>query len=180
MSFTLFLAALYENLGHMLHYIEERESLILGLSTIVLVVVTYAALREAANNRKDVRLPIVKCDIKGPIDTHHPDKQYLSFHAENIGYGLALDVELDFMYADLPKVRFGTVEPGAKKHFNMKIAEEKLEEIRAVHQFTDVMVLRYKDVFGRSIKTEVEIFDENADKQWIDLAVKSWKVDLPD
>ncbi|MEI8328047.1 MAG: hypothetical protein WCG02_02825 [Candidatus Taylorbacteria bacterium] len=181
MFWNLFTESLVEHGQDILKWFDSHNGLIQAIATVVLVLITIRSIKEAEDTRKDNRLPIIKLIIGGPIN-YRGKNQYISLIAENIGYGLALDVKLNFTFAPIEQVEFGNIETGDKKGFTLNITEEGLEQMKIATKIFDVITISYKDVFDRTLTTFASIKDENmgTNHDWPVIVVSKWHVNLPE
>lgn len=181
MFWHFFIESFSENAQAILGWFDKHNGFIQAIATLVLVVITFRSIKEAENTRKDTRLPIVKFDIRGPIN-YGNENQYIEFSAENVGYGLAFDVELNFTFNKIGPISMGNIEAGSKRDFRHEISDDELEAFSKATKFWDVVSLSYKDTFDRTLLTFATLFDENQNtsRKWPDIKVSKWRVTLPD
>lgn len=162
-------------------WFDKHNGLVQAIATVILVWITIRSIKEAENTRKDNRLPIIKLEIEGPVNYRMP-RQRMSFKAENIGYGLAIDVKLNFTFNAIEAVDFGNIETGTQEIVSIEISEEQLDGMRKATKFFDVLIVSYEDIFGRRVTTFASIFDENEETahDWPVLIVSKWRVSLPE
>jgi hypothetical protein len=181
MFLLFFFEAFKQHLLYFFSWFDGHNGVVQAIATIVLIVITARSIKEAQDTRKDTRLPIIKLTINGPIN-HKLPRQYMSYSVENIGYGLALDVQLSFTFNAIKSIDFGNIEANSEKLETRKISLEQLEEMKKKTKFFDVLIVSYKDIFERRITTFASIMDTNegSGRDWPVLVVSKWRVNLPE
>lgn len=181
MYWYFFVESFFTHLQTGFSWFDLHNGSVQSVATVILVIITIRSIREAQDTRKDTRLPIIKFEIHGPINYGRED-QHLTLSAENIGYGLALNVRLNFTFTKMELVDFANIEPGSKEIVHLNVSPEKLTQIKKTSKLIDVTTLSYKDIFDRVITTFSTIVDknENSNRDWPDLTVSSWRINLPE
>jgi hypothetical protein len=172
---------LIKGLDSFLIWFDKHNGLVQAIATVILVWITIRSIKEAENTRKDNRLPIIKLEIEGPVN-YGKAGQRMSFKVENIGYGLAIDVKLNFTFNTIETIDFSNIEAGIQEGVSIEISKEKLDEMRKATKFFDVLTVSYEDIFGRRVTTFASIVDENEGTKhdWPVLVVSKWRVSLPE
>jgi hypothetical protein len=167
-------------------FLNANTGAIQALSTIVLVLITlyYAiqtrqAVKEAANTRKDTRLPIIRVGISGPIGTMTGEgmKQYLSIRLKNVGYGIARHISVSLPLLESQVVRSLDSELEAQLMFFLK--EGDLEKLNDLSENERLISVEYKDIFSRKVST-IAAFEDTKEHDWTKFEVKRWDPILPE
>lgn len=164
-----------------IQFLNINSGAIQTISTVVLVIITifYAwqtklMVKEAESSRKDSRLPILKIEMRGPI-THRSDK-YISLTIENIGYGLARNVQI--IFPNKEPLGIENLNIGEITHSQINLIPREEEIINDLPENKKVITVRYDDIFGRKVKTEAQ-FAHNHRGSWVEFSVIDCQPILP-
>lgn len=165
-----------------LNYINQYSSAIQAIFTVILVLTTiyYAwqtkkTVKEAENSRKDSRLPIIRVEMQGPI-MHYKDKKYIFLSFENIGYGLARNINILFPNKEITALENLNISEKGSIEIDLLSGEDI--KINELPEDKKVITIEYDDIFGRKIKTEAK-FAHNHRGDWIEFDVIDWQPILP-
>ena len=134
----------------MIIFLNQNSGAIQAISTIILVSVTifYAlqamrAVKEAENSRKDLRLPIIKVRMQGPIINGMEKIKYISFQFHNLGYGLARDITAKFIDKESFSLKNLDIDDGDS--FEIVLEEGEEEKINDLRDEEKKIIVEYSD-----------------------------------
>lgn len=172
-------------------FLNINSGAIQAVSTLALVLITlyYAwqtreAVREAANTRKDYRLPLVKpIEIRGPILSRTREDKIetrLELNIQNIGYGLALNICV--MFPNQEPMVLGNLPEEEETWFKILLGDDEVQKLKDLPKPDKTIYLKYEDIFGRKIGTTI-LFDVktlgDSSKSWLNFYLDKWLPDIP-
>ena len=168
-----------------IYFLSANSPLIQAISTLVLVAVTAvytsltrSAVKEARKTRQDLQLPIIKLGVQGIVEMSNSGPA-IDFHFENLGHGLALNMELVLpCVIENNVVEIGNLDKKEELFSRIYLAPLDDQKLSDLADEEKIIFAQYDDIFGRKIKTKAK-FSYDLGASFIDFSITDWRIILP-